>query len=124
MFLVPPRIILQVIDVTRNETSNAEFICQAIGEPFPNIRWYFNGNMIDLSDSSKYSSLSVVINYLDGTTISFLVIINALSSDVGTYTCEAENVIGSDQTHGILTVNGMYDCVNVLMSYVSAHVDN
>ena len=88
---------------------NAEFICQAIGEPFPNITWYLNGVRIDLSNSSKYSSLSVVIT--DGTTISFLVIINSQSSDVGTYTCEAENDIGSDQTHGILTVNGW--CKNI-----------
>ena len=37
---------------------------------------------------------------------STLVIINAESSDVGTYTCEAENIIGIDQSSGILTVNG------------------
>ena len=37
---------------------------------------------------------------------STLVIINAESSDVGTYTCEAENIIGIDRSSGILTVNG------------------
>ena len=27
-------------------------------------------------------------------------------SDVGTYTCEAENIIGKDQSSGVLAVNG------------------
>ena len=61
--------------------------------------------MVDMSDSSKYSSLSIP---LDETTISFLVIIHVQSSDVGTYTCEAENIIGNDHSFGILTVNGVY----------------
>ena len=38
--------------------------------------------------------------------LSFLTIINANSSDVGTYSCKAENTIGSDISSGILTVNG------------------
>ena len=62
--------------------------------------------MVNLSDSSKYNSSSVFMNeYIIESTLS---IINAESSDVGTYTCEAENIIGSDQSSGVLTVNGMY----------------
>jgi len=38
--------------------------------------------------------------------ISSLTIFNALSPDVGTYTCHAENIIGIDRSSGILTVNG------------------
>ena len=38
---------------------------------------------------------------------STLNIINTQSSDVGAYTCEAENIIGSELTSGVLTVNGM-----------------
>ena len=37
---------------------------------------------------------------------STLSIINVESSDVGAYTCEAENIIGTDQSSAILSVNG------------------
>ena len=103
--LVLPEINHHLVDVTVNETHSANFICQAIGEPFPNITWFFNGIVMDLSDRSKYNSNSLTFNR---NILGFLTIINALSSDVGTYTCQAENMIGSDQTSGILTVNGMY----------------
>ena len=69
--------------------------------------WYFNGIVMDLSDNFKYSTVTTVLP-LDETIISFLVIINTQSSDVGTYTCEAQNVIGTDQSSGVLTVNGKY----------------
>ena len=39
---------------------------------------------------------------------STLNIINAESSDVGTYTCEATNIIGIDNTSWVLSVNGKY----------------
>ena len=62
--------------------------------------------MVNLSDSSKYSNTSM---HLNETIIeSTLSIINAESSDVGTYTCEAENIIGTDHSSGVLTVNGTY----------------
>ena len=103
--LVLPEINHHLVDVTVNETHNANFICQAIGEPFPTITWYFNGVVVNLSDRSKYNSHSVTLNV---NVLAFLTIINGISSDVGTYTCQAENIIGSDQTSGILTVNGIY----------------
>ena len=81
-----------------------------MGDPLPSLRWYLNGVMVDLSDNSKYSTLSIP---LVETTVSFLVIIHVQSSDVGTYTCEAQNIIGSDRSFGILTVNGMYVCVHM-----------
>ena len=65
--------------------------------------------MVNLSDSSKYINSSKQLN--ESIIESSLSIINAQSSDVGTYTCEAENIIGSDQSYGILTVNGMYACM-------------
>ena len=86
-----------------NETNPVTFGCQAIGEPVSNISWYFNGEMIDVSNVSKY----IISNSLNGTmVISLLTIMNTQSSDVGRYTCVAENIIGSDQTSGVLTVNG------------------
>ena len=44
---------------------------------------------------------------MNGTLItSLLTIMNTQSSDVGRYTCVAESIIGSDQTSGVLTING------------------
>ena len=87
-----------------NETNPIIFSCQAIGEPAPSISWYFKGVMIN---GSKYN----VSNTLSETTVtSLLTITNANSSDVGTYTCQAENIVGIDQSSGILTVNSKYCC--------------
>ena len=49
---------------------------------------------------------------------STLVLINAESSDVGTYTCEAENIIGTDRSSGILSVNGENPCLYFGVTYV------
>ena len=86
-----------------NETNPITFSCQAIGEPVPNISWYFNVELIDVSNASKY----IISNSSNKTmVISLLTIMNTQSSDVGRYTCFAENIIGSDQSSGVLTVNG------------------
>ena len=107
LFSVAPEIILQLTDLLENETNDIQFVCQAIGVPVPYIRWYFNGVMVNLSDSSKYNSSSMYLN--ESIIESILNIINAESSDVGAYTCEAENIFGTDQSSGVLTVNGKYE---------------
>ena len=106
MFSVAPEIILQLIDLLENETNPTQFVCQATGVPVPYIQWYFNAVMINLSNSSKYNSSSKALN--ETIIESALFIINAESSDVGTYTCVAENIFGTDQSSGILSVNGAY----------------
>ena len=54
-------------------------------------------------------SNSNVSNSVNGMiAISSLTINDALSSDVGTYTCHAENTIGNDESSGVLTVNGKF----------------
>ena len=85
-----------------NEANPTIFICQATGEPVPSISWYFKGVMINVSNASKYN----VSNTLRETTVtSLLTISNVQSSDVGTYTCQAKNIIGIDRNSGILSVN-------------------
>ena len=86
-----------------NETIPVTFSCQAIGEPVPIISWYLNSVMINVTDARKYTLSS----FINGTAVtSLLMIVNAQSSDVGTYTCDAKNIIGSDHSSGLLTVNG------------------
>ena len=48
---------------------------------------------------------------------STLNIINAESSDVGRYTCEAANIIGNDRSSGVLTVNGKF-----VLTYIHTYV--
>ena len=103
IYVVQAEITNELNDLLENETNPILFSCQATGEPVPTISWYFNGVMINVSDSSKYNVSSLA----NGTVfISSLIIFNALSPDVGTYTCNAENIIGFDRSSGILTVNG------------------
>ena len=56
-----------------------------------------------INPSDKYS---LGIQGVIGRSESSLQIINPETSDAGTYTCHAENVVGSDSSSGILTVNG------------------
>ena len=90
-------------DLVENETNSVIFSCQATGEPVPTIIWYFNSIMINTSNT-RYN----ISNSLSGNVItSLFTITNIQSSDVGTYTCQAENVIGNDKSSGILTVHGI-----------------
>ena len=88
-----------------NETNPVTFSCQAVGEPVPTINWNFDGTMINVSDTSKYS----VSNSINGTEVtSSITILNTQSSNTGIYTCEAKNFLGTNRSSGILTVNGEY----------------
>ena len=95
---------MEVTDQLENETYPVMLTCQATGEPVPNISWYFNGVMINVSDTSKYriESRSINTTAIEGR----LEVFNATSSDVGTYVCIATNGLGSDRSVGVLTVNG------------------
>ena len=92
-----------VTDMLENETFPSVFSCQATGEPVPKINWYFNNVMINISHINYNVSTSV-----EGIIVtSVFTIVSAQSSDVGRYTCVADNLIGGDQSSGVLTVNGM-----------------
>ena len=102
-FTVVPAILSDVDDSTDEGRDVANFTCQATGEPVPTISWYFDGIMIDVSDTSKYRIESRSINTT--TTENTLTVYNVTSSNVGTYTCNATNIIGSDYIHGEITTN-------------------
>ena len=98
--LVPAGITENVTDLLENETNPVTFICAATGEPLPTISWYFNSILLNASDHNITSTMDRM------TVESSLTIFNAQSSDVGTYTCHADNIFGSDRSSGVLTVNG------------------
>ena len=103
--LVIPGINPEVMDETQDEGDPASFTCQATGEPVPTISWYFNGIPIsNNTDVDKYDIPEISVNTT--TSNSILTIMSVESSDVGTYTCNATNVVSSDTSSGVLTVNG------------------
>ena len=103
IFLVIPTIVSTITNEVRNQRENVTFLCQAVGEPVPNNSWHFTGVMINVSDnSSKYTIVSRSLNIT--TTENTLTVYNVTSSDVGTYTCNSSNIIGSVTNSGILTV--------------------
>ena len=89
------------MDQIRDESGTASFTCQAIGEPVPTISWYFSSTPVDKTNTMKY-----IISINTTTISSTLTIMNVQSSDVGTYTCNAINVVSTDTSSGVLTVNG------------------
>ena len=101
-YLVGPRII-ELMDETQNEGGIASFICQADGVPLPTISWYLNGAPLDESNTAKYM---ITDRPIQNAISNILNIRNVESSDVGTYTCNATNVVSSDISSGVLTVNG------------------
>lgn len=89
-------ILSEITDLSDENSNTVNFTCIANGQPAPSIYWHFNDVMISHSNSN-YMIVSESINL---TTISTLTIFNAISSDVGVYTCNATNTLGSDVTHG------------------------
>ena len=101
--IVFPSVVVPPVSEISDQTENVTFLCQAVGEPAPDISWYFNGVMINVTDNSnKYMIMSRSLNIT--TTENTLTVYNVTSSDVGTYTCNSSNIIGSATSFGILTV--------------------
>jgi len=93
----------EVEDQAQNEGSTVSFTCRADGKSVPTISWYFNGVPVDGTNTMKYRiTPRVFTNAIQDT----LFIMSVESSDVGTYTCNATNVVSSDSSSGVLTVNG------------------
>ena len=107
---VIPSVAIPPIDEIADQTKNVTLLCQAVGEPVPDISWYFNDVMINVSDnSSKYMIMSRSLNIT--TTENTLTVYNVTSSDVGTYTCNSSNIIGSVTSSRILTVTSKLSCL-------------
>ena len=102
--LDPPIINPEVMNQARDEEQSASFTCQATGIPVPTIRWYFNGTPVNVINAMKYTISEMSVN-TTGNNVT-LTIMSVESSDVGTYTCNATNVVSTDTSSGILTVNG------------------
>ena len=99
-----PSIYPKIINQTVDEKDEAYLTCQATGTPIPNISWYFNGAQVDYLHTMKYFISEMLLNPI--TINSTLIIASLELSDMGTYTCTADNVVSSDTSSGVLTVKG------------------
>ena len=97
---VPPEIVTHLVDTTLVQGSSHMFVCAAVADPRPVFTFRFNGERIT-SNNSKYA---LVTNSTHGT----LTVLNAQSSDEGTYNCSASNRYGSVSTAAVLTVQGVF----------------
>ena len=105
--VVIPSIENSLNDEIKDQEENVTFLCQAVGEPVPDISWYFNDVMINVSDnSSKYMIVSKSLNIT--TTENTLTVYDIVSPDAGTYTCNSSNIIGSVTSSGTLTVTSKF----------------
>ena len=105
LYLDGPTIYPEVMDQAANEGYVTSFICQVTSEPISTISWYYNGALVNNgTGTDKYSISQSLLNAT--TIIKTLTILHTESSDVGTYTCNATNVLSTDSSSGILTVNG------------------
>ena len=89
---------------TLNAGSTALFTCQVTGAPIPSISWYFNGVPVEKANTMKYMISETSLNPIAKR--STLTINNVELSEMGTYTCNATNLISSDISSAALTVNG------------------
>ena len=103
-FVLVIQIYPEVMDQIRDESDTVSFTCQVTGKPVPTISWYFNSTPVDETNIMEYSITMMSFNTT--TNSSTLTIMNVQSSDVGTYTCNATNVVSTDTSSGVLTVNG------------------
>ena len=106
IFLVAPTITPGVLDQTENEGNNVSFTCQITSEPVSIIGWYYNGALLNETSMDNKYSIKQLSSFNSTTYFNMLTIIRVESSDVGTYTCNATNIISSDTSSGVLTVNG------------------
>ena len=103
------------MDQTANEGDTASFICQADGEPVPTISWYLNSAPLSETNTSKYM---ITERQMQNYSTDTLTILSVESSDVGTYTCNATNVVASDTGSAVLTINGeLFKLMLLIVNY-------
>jgi len=95
-----------VIDQTSNEGDTIFFTCQVSGTPVPDINWYFNGAPVKKANSMKFMISEIKFN--PSAKNSTLTIMHVELSDIGTYTCNATNLVSSSTSSGTLNINGKH----------------
>ena len=77
--------------------SSVTLLCDSIGDPMPNIMWFYEKQMIDNDEDMKTSE--------NGS----LKIYNLQRKHSGRFSCIANNIHGKDSIHYYLRVQGKID---------------
>ncbi|KFO86633.1 Titin, partial [Buceros rhinoceros silvestris] len=91
----PPKILLQLRDLTVKCGETAQFICALENEFFSEFLWAHEGERIEVSEKLKIAQNGSVL---------LLTILNAQLTDQGLYSCTIYNDYGGTTTAAILTV--------------------
>lgn len=102
---VPPKILLQLRDLTVKCGDTAQFICALENEFFSEFLWLHEGERIEMSEKLKISQNGSVL---------LLTILNVQLMDQGLYSCTVYNDYGGTTTAAILTVTGGYLTFNII----------
>ena len=84
-------------------TDSVNFTCEASGSPPVNYRWLYNGDYI-MDDPG----------HVEGVNSDTLMIVNVTVTDVGVYSCEANNIV-NNATSNEATLHGKCFCVCMCM---------
>ncbi|NXG82258.1 TITIN protein, partial [Stercorarius parasiticus] len=104
---VPPKILLQLRDLTVKCGDTAQFICGLENEFFSEFLWAHEGERIEGSEKLKISQNGSVL---------LLTILNAQLTDQGLYSCTVYNDYGGTTTAAMLTVKGAPEFLETLPS--------
>jgi len=100
--LYPPVVDVSPANITTNETREVMIYCTYEANPtsLNAVRWYRNGQLLDLSDRTRY----------EGATVDqpSLVIKKVSREDNGRYSCVLENNIGASESKGAATLTVLY----------------
>lgn len=106
---VPPKILLQLRDLTVKCGDTAQFVCGLENELFSEFLWTHEGERIEVSEKLKISQNGSVL---------LLTILNAQLTDQGLYSCTVYNDYGGTTTAAILTVKGGYLTFNIMAYFL------
>jgi len=82
------------------EGETVEFICKVIGEPFPELVWYLNGQVITTTDN-------FIITEVTDEKMHMLRILKVMPNNAGTYQVTATNPYGTVTCSATLNVEGI-----------------
>lgn len=108
----PPKILLQLRDLTVKCGETAQFICALENEFFSEFLWAHEGERIEVSEKLKIAQNGSVL---------LLTILNAQLTDQGLYSCTIYNDYGGTTTAAILTVKGGYLTFNIITDFLQLH---
>ncbi|XP_074450080.1 peroxidasin-like [Larus michahellis] len=109
---VPPKILLQLKDLTVKCGDTAQFVCGLESEFFSEFLWAHEGETIEGSEKLKISQNGSVL---------LLTILNAQLTDQGLYSCTVYNDYGGTTTAAMLTVKGGYLTFNIMTYLLQLH---